>query len=137
MWPRRAAAARRYRGGVHTEQRGDLRLLWLDPSGSLLYSSDHAADLIGTAWAEDAAAIVVPVERFAPAFFDLRTGYAGDFIQKLVNYRLSLVVLGDVKQHEAASRAFRDFVTESNRGRHVWFLTDPEALDARLTGIES
>ena len=59
----------------------------------------------------------MPVARIAPAFFALATGVAGAVVQKFVNYRLRLVVVGDVTEHVAASTALRDFVREANRGR--------------------
>ncbi|MGL1447015.1 DUF4180 domain-containing protein, partial [Vibrio parahaemolyticus] len=48
--------------------------------------------------------------RLAPSFFDLHSGLAGEVVQKFANYRVGLVVVGDVTEHLAASAAFRDFV---------------------------
>ena len=45
--------------------------------GSLIYD-EHAQ---GAGW------VAVPVTRLDPAFFDLRTGVAGEFVQKFVVYR--------------------------------------------------
>ena len=67
-----------------------------------------------------------------PDFFDLRTGLAGAVLQKLVNYHLRVAIVGDVTREVAASKAFADFVTESNRGGHVWFVRDEAELEARL-----
>jgi hypothetical protein len=67
-------------------------------------------------------------EDFAEAFFDLRTGLAGEFLQKVSNYRKRLIVLGDYR--EISSKAFRDFVYESNRTGQVLFTDDlPTAID--------
>ena len=74
----------------------------------------------------------MPVSRIAPEFFALRTGVAGAVVQKFVNYRLRLVVVGDVSEHVAASTALRDFVRESNRGGQPWFVADEAELAARL-----
>ncbi len=76
--------------------------------------------------------IAVPVERLDPAFFRLSTLFAGDLTQKVVNYHLRLAVIGDVTAWERESDAFRDFVWESNRGNHIWFVPDEAALDAKL-----
>ena len=67
---------------------------------------------------------VVPVERLDPDFFVLRTGVAGAFVQKLVQYRLRLVVVGDISAQIAASDALRDWVREVNRGRDILFVAD-------------
>ncbi|MCP3753411.1 DUF4180 domain-containing protein [Streptomyces sp. TBY4] len=76
--------------------------------------------------------VAVPVERLDTAFFDLRSGLAGAIMQKFVNYRVRLVVVGDLSRHLEESRALRDLVRESNEGRHIWFLPDLDALSARL-----
>lgn len=107
-------------------------VLVLPASGALLSGPQDALDVLGDAWGGDASTIAVPVERLDPAFFDLRSGVAGEIAQKLVNYRIRLVVLGDVSAHEAASRAFRDWVRESNAGDHVWFVPDAAALRERM-----
>jgi len=53
-------------------------------------------------------------------------------MQKFVNYRLRLVIVGDIAAYTAGSTALRDLVTESNRGKQIWFVPDLDALAARL-----
>jgi hypothetical protein len=115
------------------EQGGILRI---SPDGPAIAATQDALDLIGEAWGANASTIVVPAERFDPAFFDLRSGLLGEVTQKFVNYRLRLVVIGDVSAHVAASDAFRDYVRETNAGGHVWFVADQAELDARL-GVDA
>lgn len=76
--------------------------------------------------------VAIPASRLAPSFFELRSGHAGEFVQKLVNYRMRLAVLGDISAHVAVSDALGAFVTESNRAAHVWFLDGPDDLAQRL-----
>ncbi|PYF96329.1 protein of unknown function [Georgenia satyanarayanai] len=113
---------------------GSTVVLHLPAQGSPIASEQDALDLVGDTWGTGAEVLAVPVERLAPEFFDLRTGLAGAVTQKLVSYHLRLAVLGDIDKHLEGSGALRDFVRESNRGRHVWFLADAEALTARLSG---
>jgi len=108
------------------------RALVLSPTGPLLRNEDDARDLIQETFGTDIRLAVVPVERLDPEFFALRTGVAGAFVQKLVQYRLRLVVLGDVSAQTAASDALRDWVREVNRGRDILFVDDLGALEARL-----
>lgn len=100
--------------------------------GQRLRTERDATDLIGAAFGGGAQVVVVPVERLAGEFFRLRTGLAGAFVQKFVNYRMRLVVLGDVSGPTAGSEALSAFVRESNRGGQLWFLADLAELDARL-----
>jgi hypothetical protein len=102
------------------------------PDGEKLKSERDAVDLIGEAMSSGAELILVPVERLEEDFFQLKTGLAGHFIQKFVTYRRRLVILGDISQHVAQSRALRDFVYETNRGDQVWFMTNLQELNERL-----
>lgn len=87
--------------------------------------------MIGAAFSQ-ADVVAVPVERFDERFFNLRTGLAGEIMQKFVNYRMRLVVVGGISAHIATSTALRDLVSESNRGNQIWFVTDLDELDTRL-----
>lgn len=110
----------------------DFRILRLEPEGDLISTSEHTSDLIGNAWSEGASLIVVPVGRLDPAFFDLRSGFAGEFTQKLVNYRLRVAVLGSLDDAVPSAGPFADWVWESNRGEQVWFVDDAAELEKRL-----
>jgi len=81
--------------------------------------------------------VVIPVARLGDDFFRLRTGVAGDFIQKFVNYRIHLAIVGDISRYVEASTALRDFVRETNRGDQVLFLATVEELGARLKQLRS
>ncbi|MFH8792906.1 DUF4180 domain-containing protein [Streptomyces sp. NPDC017941] len=100
--------------------------------GEPIAREQDALDLIGDAGYQGARWVAVPAERFDEAFFALRTRVAGDIVQKFVNYRMGLVVLGDISRHTARSPALRDFVRECNRGGQTWFLADESELAARL-----
>ncbi|TXH83867.1 MAG: DUF4180 domain-containing protein [Rhizobium sp.] len=103
-----------------------------EDSGPPLASERDVNDWISAAWDADAKLVVVPVSRLNEDFFQLSTRIAGAIIQKFVNYRSQLVIIGDISSQVAASNALRDFVYESNRGREVWFLPDLDALAQRL-----
>jgi hypothetical protein len=91
-----------------------------------------ARDMVEEALSERAGVIVVPVGRLDPAFFQLRSGIAGEFLQKMANYSLKFAAVGDISSYVGASEALRDFVVESNRGRSIFFVPDSAALEARL-----
>jgi hypothetical protein len=110
-----------------------VRVLACPADGPAIRAEADALDLIGDAVAERADWVAVPVERFGEEFFRLRTRVAGEFVQKFVNYRLRLAIVGDLSQPIAASTALRDFVAESNRGRQLWFVADLAELDERLS----
>ncbi|MEA2495588.1 MAG: hypothetical protein QOJ29_3499 [Thermoleophilaceae bacterium] len=110
----------------------EARVFHVDADGPTVRTGGDALGLIYHERAYDADWIAVPVTRLDPAFFDLRTGVAGELVQKFVNYGRRLAVVGDIGAYVEASGALRDFVGESNRGRHVWFVADVAELDTRL-----
>ncbi|WP_296742664.1 DUF4180 domain-containing protein [Mesorhizobium sp.] len=91
-------------------------------------------DLIGDASASDPDWVAISTSALPADFFELKTGIAGEWTQKCVNYGIRLAILGDVSRYIARSKAFADFVREANRGGQLWFLDDLEALGARLAG---
>ncbi len=102
------------------------------PDGEKITSEQAALDLIGEAMAQGADLVLVPVERFEDAFFQLKTGLVGQIVQKFVTYRRHLVIMGDISRYIAGSRAFKDFVSEANRGKQIWFVASLPELDERL-----
>ncbi|GGK14612.1 hypothetical protein GCM10010124_03960 [Pilimelia terevasa] len=105
--------------------------------GAVLDGAGAAGDLVGAAFSVGVEWVVLPVARLGADFFALRTGVAGEIVQKCANYRLRLLVVGDISAHTAASGALRDFVREANRGRHVWFADTAADAVARLGGTPS
>lgn len=86
-------------------------------------------DLIPAAWQNDCPAVIVPKDCLPEAFFDLKTGFAGEALQKFTNYNIKIAVTGDFEGY--SSKSLRDFMYESNKGRQVFFkATVEEALAA-------
>ncbi|MCN9244315.1 DUF4180 domain-containing protein [Streptomyces sp. RY43-2] len=112
----------------------DIPVLICAAEGEPICGERDATDLIGNAGYQGAAWVAVPADRFDEMFFQLRTRVAGDIVQKFVQYRMGLAVVGDISRHTEASSALRDFVRECNRGRQTWFVADLDELHARLAG---
>ena len=110
----------------------DFIIQFEDADGPVIARTDDAMDLIGNASYSGVSLVALPVERLDPEFFRLASGLAGDVLQKFVTYRVRVAVIGDITAHVEASDALRDFVWESNRGEHVWFLPDEAALASKL-----
>ncbi|KZX19942.1 DUF4180 domain-containing protein [Rathayibacter tanaceti] len=117
---------------MRTQTQQGVPLLLVDDDGPALSTPEDALALVARTYDGDVGTIVVPVGRLDPEFFRLRSGIAGEFVQKLVNYGKRLVIVGDVTEQVSASSALHDFVVESNRGDHLWFAATLDALDARL-----
>lgn len=112
-------------------ERKGVPVLLCSEDGDLIAGPQDALDVIGSAFSQ-AEVVAIPAGRFADSFFALRSGVAGEIMQKFVNYRIRLAVVGDISAHTEKSTALRDLVTESNRGNHIWFVADLDELDTHL-----
>ena len=82
-----------------------------------------ALDLMATVKYEgEAYKAVLFQDQFPPEFFDLRTGFAGEILQKFTNYQFQIAIVGDFSQYE--SKSLKDFIYESNQGHQVYFAPD-------------
>jgi uncharacterized protein YndB with AHSA1/START domain len=91
-------------------------------------SERDAVDVVGDAVGAGAELVVLPVGVLDPEFFRLASGLAGAVLQKLVNYRFEVAIVGDIEHRVATSESLRDFVRESNRHGAVRFVPDMSAL---------
>jgi len=64
--------------------------------------------------------IVIHKVNLHETFFDLRSGLAGEILQKAVNYRIRLGIVGDYSGYE--SKSLRDFIYESNKSNKIVFV---------------
>lgn len=114
-------------------ERQGMRVWVCAEDGPALGSDRDAADVMAEAWGHQASFVVIPAARLARAFFDLRTGVAGQILQRFAMYGWRIAIIGDVAAHLRASAAFAALVAECNRGGSVWFVPGYDELDARLT----
>ncbi len=112
---------------------GGVPILECAADGPLFRTDRDAIDLIGAAASANAEWTIVPVARFHPEFFALRTRLAGEFLQKFVTYGKRIAILGEIPSESLQSRALADFITECNRGSQIWFVANREELTERLT----
>ncbi len=87
----------------------------------VITDTQSALDLMATVKYETGCdCIAVPKSVVTEDFFVLSTGIAGEILQKFVNYRVKLAIIGDFSRY--TSKPLRDFIYESNNGSHVFFV---------------
>ena len=102
---------------------GKLKIAVVD--GVALATPQDMLDLIAALhYQNEAEGLVIPKENLAEEFFDLRTGLAGEMLQKCTNYQMKIAIVGDFTVYD--SKALRDFIRECNRGTSVFFLPGRE-----------
>lgn len=63
--------------------------------------------------------IIIHKNNLTEEFFDLKTGIAGNILQKVSNYKRYLGIIGDFSN--ITSKSVRDFIFESNKTKQVVF----------------
>ena len=109
-----------------------VRVFVCPDEGPCLADYNAVTDLIGELYSCGAELVAIPLARLGPDFLDLSSRVAGELLQKLVNYRFQVAILGDVVAAAETSTALRDFIRESNRGTTVWFVGDLAELEGKL-----
>ncbi|WP_302762282.1 DUF4180 domain-containing protein [Christensenella hongkongensis] len=95
-------------------------------NGPLIVNAQSALDLIMTVqYKTGCSRLILPEKIFTEEFFSLKTGLAGEILQKFVNYHFKVAIIGDFSGYRSKSLA--DFIYESNKGRQVSFLPDEES----------
>ncbi|HKD04687.1 MAG TPA: DUF4180 domain-containing protein [Bryobacteraceae bacterium] len=108
------------------------RIFKCSPEGQPLRDSPDATELIGAARSQGVTLVVIPEERLGDDFFRLKTGIAGEILQKFIMYDLKVAIVGDISRYTDQSLALRDFVYECNEGVRIWFLPDLRSVAERL-----
>ncbi|MCI9406011.1 MAG: DUF4180 domain-containing protein [Oscillospiraceae bacterium] len=90
-------------------------------SGVVITASQSALELLMRAKHEAGTHnIIIDKAQITEDFFILRTGLAGEILQKYVNYGGRIAIYGDYSHY--TSKVLRDFIYESNKGHDVFLL---------------
>lgn len=90
----------------------------------------NTADALDIVFSANAGCVIVNKENIDESFFDLRTGFAGELLQKLVNYNCRLAIVGDFSVY--SSKALKDFIYECNNGKNFCFVDSIEKALEKL-----
>ncbi len=89
-------------------------------------------DFIGNAGYSGVRSVLINSEHLTEDFFDLKSGVAGEYLQKLSNYALRAAILLD-ESHLEHPR-FREMVFEANRSGSISYFKDKDAAIQWLVG---
>ncbi len=109
-------------------QKHGVKIAEVIADGIIISTADEGSQLLADLYYQGFDIIVIKAEQFHPDFFELRTGLAGEIMQKCSNWRVRLVIIGDFSR--VSSKSLRDLIYESNKGKLVNFVgTIKEALE--------
>ena len=106
-----------------------VKIVIINSGEPIITDAQTALDLLATVNYEDESNLIaINKEAILEDFFKLSTGLAGEILQKVVNYRKKLAIIGDFSYYK--SKPLRDFIYECNHGRDIFFVkTEQEAID--------
>lgn len=114
---------------IRIEQKGDSKVAVFSGSGIILNNVAGALDLMADARYNDCDKLLLHKENITEDFFELKTRFAGEVLQKYTNYGMMLAIVGEF--HTYNSKSLNDFIYECNHGGRYFFKkTEAEALEA-------
>jgi len=97
----------------------------------VINSTNDALDIMVDSQYMGADRIIIYEKNLSPEFFDLKTGIAGEILQKFSNYKVLLAIVGDFSKYPGKS--LHDFIRESNKSGRICFVRTVEEAKERLT----
>ncbi|MDO9634142.1 MAG: DUF4180 domain-containing protein [Paludibacter sp.] len=98
---------------------------------TIINKIEDGIDILGNLYYQGFDKIVIHKKNITPAFFDLKTGIAGEILQKFSTYRVRLAIVGDFSKYK--SKSLNDFIYESNKGKHINFVASCTEAIERLS----
>ena len=92
--------------------------------GYIITNQDEGINLIGDLYFQGFDRIIIHQANIYPDFFKLKTGVAGEVLQKVSNFRMSMFIVGTFDKFP--SKSLHHFIEESNKGRLVNFVESTE-----------
>jgi len=83
--------------------------------------TQDALDIIANCNYQGSNKIIIHERHIVPEFYDLKTGIAGEVLQKFSTYSSYLAIVGDFTKY--TSKSLKDFIYESNKTGRINFVT--------------
>jgi hypothetical protein len=114
-------------------EKNDIALIIADEI--VIEDAQSALDLIATAQYEtDCDKYIINKSCVVDDFFILSTGIAGEILQKFINYRKKIAIVGDYSKY--TSKPLKDFIYECNNGNSIYFVSTVEEALLKLSKAE-
>ncbi|QHV97693.1 DUF4180 domain-containing protein [Spirosoma endbachense] len=113
---------------IETHTINDIKIAEVVSDVIVIKTTEDGLDLLGNLYYQDFDRIIIHEKNITPDFFDLKSGIAGEILQKFSTYRVRLAIVGDFAKYPGKS--IKDFIIESNRARQINFVNSTaEALN--------
>jgi hypothetical protein len=105
---------------ITTHHKNNLQIAELLADEVLISNAEDGTQLLADLYYQDFDLVIVQAGQLDSSFFDLKSGLAGELLQKCSNWRLRLAIVGDFTA--VGSKSLRDFIYESNKGKLINFV---------------
>ncbi len=110
----------------------NVRIAIVSSNETLITDVQSSVDFIGTVGYETGCdGVILNKSAICEEFFQLKTRLAGEVMQKFVNYNMKLAIVGDFSVY--SSKSLKDFIYESNKGKHIFFVTNEKQAIEKLS----
>jgi hypothetical protein len=99
--------------------------------GVIINDTQDALDIMAESNSQGASKMILHEKNVITDFFDLKTGIAGNILQKFTNYEVQLAIVGDFSKF--TSKSLRDFIFESNKRGRINFVNSIEEAYEKLS----
>jgi len=97
----------------------------------VIQTTEDGLDLLGNLYYQGFDSIILQEKNITPDFFDLKTGVAGEILQKFSTYNVRLAIVGTFSAY--TGKSIQDFIYESNKNGHINFVSTLEEALKKLS----
>lgn len=117
---------------IHLLDIEDNKIAVINSSEVVIENVQDTLDLMANVDNQGARSIILHERNLKEDFFDLRSGFAGEILQKFSTYQMKLAIIGEFDKYK--SKSLHAFIVESNRGNLVFFMPDMQtAINKMVT----
>jgi hypothetical protein len=117
---------------VNTIKENNIEIAVVSSCEILITDVQSALDFMATIRYDNGCdRIIINKSAICEDFFHLSTKLAGEILQKFINYRVKIAIVGDFSAY--TSKSLKDFIYESNNGKDIFFLSDEKKAVEKLS----
>ena len=119
---------------IKTHKINDTKVAELISNDLIITSIQDGLDLLGDLYYQGFDKTIIQRKNITADFFNLKSGIAGEILQKFANYRVRLAIVGDFSQYSGQS--INDFIFESNKKGLINFVKSTSEALNKFSAIE-
>lgn len=115
---------------IEISEINDFKIAEIISNNIEINTTQDAIDIMANCSYQGTRSIIIYEKNIIPDFFDLKTGIAGEILQKFSNYNVKLAIIGDFTKY--SSKSLNDFVYESNKHGRISFVNSIEEAKEKI-----